>query len=132
MVLISFELSLPPSLVSWVVKVNVKTSMSYMLDKPSVENLMSHEYEYPNHATRLRSQASSCHCKHTCIIENANGVPPDRWYGSFPISKWQDKLTINTSTSLLFTIGYSFLFWDASSNVHYGYAVNFHHEWCMV
>jgi hypothetical protein len=32
---------------------------------------------------------------------------------------------MDTSTSLLFTIGYSFLFWDASSNVHYGYAVNF-------
>jgi hypothetical protein len=93
---------------------------------------MPHEYEYPNLATRLRSQASSCHCKHTCIIENANGVPPAWWYGSFPISKWQDKQTMNTLTSLLFTIGYSFLFWDASSNVHYGYALNFHHEWCMV
>jgi hypothetical protein len=65
------------------------------------------------HATRLRSQASSYHCKHTCIIENANGVPPARWYGSFPISKWQDKQTMNTSTYLLFTIGYSFSFWDA-------------------
>jgi hypothetical protein len=26
---------------------------------------------------------------------------------------------------------YSFLFWDASSNVHYGYAANFHHELYM-
>jgi hypothetical protein len=23
---------------------------------------------------------------------------------------------------------YDFLFWDASSNVHYGHAANFHHE----
>jgi hypothetical protein len=52
MVLISFELSLPLSLASWVVKVNVRTSTRYMLDKPLVENLMSREYEYPNHATR--------------------------------------------------------------------------------
>jgi hypothetical protein len=52
MVLISFELSLPLPLASWVVKVNVRTSMSYMLDKSLVENLMSSEYEYPNHATR--------------------------------------------------------------------------------
>jgi hypothetical protein len=26
---------------------------------------------------------------------------------------------------------YSFLLWDASSNDHYGHAINFHHEWCM-
>jgi hypothetical protein len=26
---------------------------------------------------------------------------------------------------------YSFLLWDALLNVHYGHAVNFHHEWCM-
>jgi hypothetical protein len=26
---------------------------------------------------------------------------------------------------------FSFLFWDASSNVHCGYAANFHHELCM-
>jgi hypothetical protein len=26
---------------------------------------------------------------------------------------------------------YSFLFWDASSNIHYGYAANFHHELYM-
>jgi hypothetical protein len=80
------------------------------------------------HATRLRSQISSCHCKHTCIIENAKVVPPARWYGSFTISKWQDKQTMNTLISLLFTIGYHFLLWDASSNVHYGYAVNFHRK----
>jgi hypothetical protein len=36
------------------------------------------------HATRLRSQASSCDCKHTCIIENANGVPLARWHGTSP------------------------------------------------
>jgi hypothetical protein len=30
------------------VKVNVKTNMSYMLEKPLVENLMSLEYEYLN------------------------------------------------------------------------------------
>jgi hypothetical protein len=45
MVLISFELSLPLSLASWVVKVNV---MANMLDKSQVENLMSLEYEYLN------------------------------------------------------------------------------------
>jgi hypothetical protein len=127
MVLISFELWLPLSLASWVVKVNVRTN-SYMLDKSHVPWI----WVPKPHATRLRSQISSCHCKHTCIIKNANGVPPARWYGSFPISKWQDKQTMNTSTSHLFTIGYSFLFWDASSNVHYGYAINFYHEWCMV
>jgi hypothetical protein len=31
-----------------VVKVNVRRSMSYMLEKPEVKNLMSHEYEYLN------------------------------------------------------------------------------------
>jgi hypothetical protein len=48
MVLISFELSLPLSLASWMVKVNVMANMSYMLDKPQVENLMSLEYKYLN------------------------------------------------------------------------------------
>ena len=60
------------------VKVNVRANMSYMLDKSQVENLVPLEYEYLNlaHATQLRSKVSSCHCKYTCIIENANGVPP--------------------------------------------------------
>jgi hypothetical protein len=48
MVLISFELSLPLSLASLMVKANVRANMSYMLDKPQVENLMSLKYEYLN------------------------------------------------------------------------------------
>jgi hypothetical protein len=48
MVLISFELSLPLSWASWMVKVNVRANMSYMLDKSQVENLMPLEYEYLN------------------------------------------------------------------------------------
>ena len=48
MVLISFELSLPLSQASWMVKVNVMANMSYMLDKSQVENRMLLEYKYLN------------------------------------------------------------------------------------
>ena len=48
MVLINFELSLPLSSASWMVKVNVRENMSYMLDKSQVENLVPLEYEYLN------------------------------------------------------------------------------------
>jgi hypothetical protein len=96
---------------------------------------LSREVRIPKpHATRLRSQASSYHCKHTCIIENANRVPLARWHGNMPTSKWQDKQIMNTSASLLFTIGIAFYFWDASSNVHYGLIClkRIYNFWCSI
>jgi hypothetical protein len=46
-------------------------------------------------------------------------------------SKWQDKQK-NEHLGISFIYHwYSFLLWDALSNVQYGHAVNFHHEWCM-
>jgi hypothetical protein len=68
------------------------------------------KYEYPNlMLLDLESQASSYHCKYTRIIENSQqgtSVPDDME----PTSKWQDKQTMNTSASLLFTIGIDFYF----------------------
>jgi hypothetical protein len=70
---------------------------------------MSLEVRIPKpHATRLRSQASSCHCKHTCIIENRQWGTSSPMTWNKPTSKLQDKQTMNTSTSLLFTIGIAF------------------------
>jgi hypothetical protein len=72
---------------------------------------MSREVRIPKpHATWLRSQASSCRCKHTRIIENRQqGTScPITW--NKPTSKWQDKQTMNTSTSLLFTISIAFYY----------------------
>jgi hypothetical protein len=57
-------------------------------------------------------------------------IPPCPMIWNKPTSKGKDKQTMNTSASFLFTIGIAF-FLDASSNVHYRHAVNFHHELCM-
>jgi hypothetical protein len=79
----------------------------------------------------LDSQASSYHCKYTRIIENhqrGTSVPDD-------MEKVHIKMTGQTDNEHLgisfIYHWYSFLFWDASSNVHNGHAVNFHHELCM-
>jgi hypothetical protein len=70
---------------------------------------MSREVRIPKpHATQLRSQASSCHCKHTRIIENRQRGTSSPMTWNKPTSKWQDKQTMNTSASLLFTIGITF------------------------
>jgi hypothetical protein len=42
---------------------------------------------------------------------------------------------MDTSASLLFTIRYNFLFWDASLNVHYGYVIRLkriYNFWCYM
>jgi hypothetical protein len=61
------------------------------------------KYEYPNlMLLYLESQASSCHCKYTRIIENhqrGTSVPDDME---------QAHIKMNTSASLLFTIGIAF------------------------
>jgi hypothetical protein len=71
---------------------------------------VSHEVWIPKpHATRLRSQASSCHCKHTRIIENRQWGTSCPMTWNKPTSTWQDKQTMNISASLLFTIGIIFI-----------------------
>jgi len=48
MVLIRFELSLPLSYVSWMVKVKVRANMSCMLEISQIESLMPLEHDYLN------------------------------------------------------------------------------------
>ena len=48
MVLIRFELSLPLSYASWMVKVKVRANMSCMLEISQIESLMPLEYDYLN------------------------------------------------------------------------------------
>jgi hypothetical protein len=108
MVLTSFELSLPPSYASWVVKVASRI-MSICLTNHKLKTSCPVKYEYPNlMLLDLGSQARSCHCKYTRIWRTANGVPPCPMIWNKPTSKWQDKQTMNTLTSLLSTIGIAF------------------------
>jgi hypothetical protein len=93
------------------VKVNARTIMSICLTNHTLKTSCPVKYEYPNlMQLNLGSQASSCHCKYTHIIENCNGVPPCPMTWNKPTSKWQDKQTMNTSASLLYTIGIAFYF----------------------
>jgi hypothetical protein len=90
------------------------------------------KYEYPNlMLLDLGSQASSCHCKYTRIIEKrqrGTSLPDDMEQAHIKMAGQTD----NEYLDIFFIYHwYSFLFWDASSNVDYGHAVNFHHEWCM-
>jgi hypothetical protein len=93
---------------------------------------VSREYEYPNlMLLDLESQASSCHCKYMCIIENCQwgtSVPNDMEQAHIKMIGQTDNEHLNISFIYYW---YSFLLRDASSNVHYGHAVNFHHELCM-
>jgi hypothetical protein len=69
------------------------------------------KYEYPNlMLLDLESQAGSCHCKYMCIFENRQWGTSCPMTCNKPTSKWLDKQTMNTSTSLLFTIGIAFYF----------------------
>jgi hypothetical protein len=53
------------------VKVNARTIMSISLTNHKFKTSCPVKYEYPNlMLLNLGSQASSCHCKYTCIIEN--------------------------------------------------------------
>jgi hypothetical protein len=93
---------------------------------------MSHGYEYPNlMLLYLESQASSCDYKYTRIIENCQrgtSVPDDMEQAHIKMTGQADNEHLNIS--FIYHL-YSFLFSDASSNVHYGHATNFHHELCM-
>jgi hypothetical protein len=90
------------------------------------------KYEYPNlMLLDLESQASSCHCKYTRIIENRQwgiSVPDDMEQAHIQMTGQTDNEHLDISFIYHW---YSFLLWDASSNVHYGHAINFHHELCM-
>jgi hypothetical protein len=90
------------------------------------------KYEYPNlMLLDLESQASSCHCKYTRIIENhqrGTSVPDDMEQAHIKMTGQTDNEYLGISFIYHW---YSFLFRDASSNVHYGHTVNFHHELCM-
>jgi hypothetical protein len=90
------------------------------------------KYEYPNlMLLDLESQASSCYCKYTRIIENrqwGTSVPNDMEQAHIKRTGQIDNEHLDISFIYHW---YSFLFWNASSNVHYGHAVNFHHELCM-
>jgi hypothetical protein len=92
---------------------------------------VSREYEYPNLMLfYLESQASSCHCKYIRIIENhqrATTMPDDMEQAHIKMTGQAHNEHLDIS--FIYHL-YSFLFWDASSNVHYGHAKNFHHELC--
>jgi hypothetical protein len=90
---------------------------------------MPREYEYSN--LMLLYYASSCHYKYTRIIKNR------QWGTSMPDDMEQAHIKMigqvdneHLDISFIYHL-YSFLFQDASSNVHYGHATNFHHELCM-
>jgi hypothetical protein len=69
------------------------------------------EYEYLHQMLlNMDHKISSCHCRHNSIIESVNWGTSCPWDGSFLIPKWQDKQTINTSASLLFTMGIAFYY----------------------
>jgi hypothetical protein len=79
----------------------------------------------------LESQASSCYYKYARIIENrqrGTSVPDDMEQAHIEMTGQTDNEHLDIS---LIYHWYSFLLRDASSNVHYGHAVNFHHELCM-
>jgi hypothetical protein len=90
------------------------------------------KYEYPNlMLLDLESQASSCLYKYTRIIENrqqGTSVPDDMEQARIKMTGQTDNEYLGISFIYHW---YSFLFLDASSNVHYGHAVNFYHELCM-
>jgi hypothetical protein len=90
------------------------------------------KYEYPNlMLLYLVSQVSSCYCKYTRIIENrqwGTSVPDDMEQAHLKMTGQTDNEHLGISFIYHW---YSFLLWDASSNVHYGHAVNFYHELCM-
>jgi hypothetical protein len=84
--------------------------MSICLTNYKLKTSCPMKYEYPNlMLLDLESQASSCHCKYTRIIENR------QWGTSLPDDMEQAHIKMIGQT-------------DASSNVHYGHAVNFCHE----
>jgi hypothetical protein len=93
---------------------------------------MSREYKYPNlMLLYLEFQASSCHCKYTCIIENrqwGTSVPDDMEQAHIKMIGQTDNEHLDISFIYHW---YSFLLRDVSSNVHYGHAINFHHELCI-
>jgi hypothetical protein len=90
------------------------------------------KYEYPNlMLLDLEFQASSYNCKYTRIIENrqrGTSVLDDIEQAHIKMIEQTDNKHLGISFIYQW---YSFLFWDASSNVHYGHAINFHHKLCM-
>jgi hypothetical protein len=106
--------------------------MSICLTNHKLKTSCPVKYEYPNlMLLDFRSQASSCHCKYTRIIENhqrGTSLPDDMEQVHIKMTGQIDNEHLGISFIYHW---YSFLLWDASSNVHYGHAVNFHHEWCM-
>ena len=65
------------------------------------------------------------------IIENrqwGTSVPDDMEQAHTKMTGQADNEHLDISFIYLL---FSFLLWDASSNVHHGYAANFHHELCM-
>ena len=64
------------------------------------------------------------------IIKNCTGVPLAPWHEQAHVKTTRQTDNEQSQHSFIY-YGYSFLLWGASLNEHYGYAVNFHHEWCM-
>jgi hypothetical protein len=132
MVLTSFELSLPHHKhLEWL-ELMREQLWSICLTNHKLKTSCPVKYEYPNvMLLDLGSQASSCHCKYMPIIKNrqrCTSVPDDIEQAHIKMTGQTD----NEHLSISFIYHwYSFLFWDTSSNVHYGDAVNFHHELCM-
>jgi hypothetical protein len=80
---------------------------------------MSREYDYLNlMLLYLESQVSSCHCKYIHIIENrkwGTSMPDDMEQAHIKMTGQADNEHLDIS--FIYYL-YSFLFWDASSNVH--------------
>ena len=108
--------------------------MSSVLDKVWVECLMPREYEYLHHGVTQLGPQSKFKLKSLQVIiaslRVAPGVPLVPGHEQAHVQTTRQTYNEQSQHSFIY-YGYSFLVWGASLNEHYGYAVNFHHEWCM-
>jgi hypothetical protein len=95
--------------------------MSICLTNHKLKTSCPVKYEYPNlMLLNLGSQASSYHCKYMRIIKNrqrGTSVPDDMEQAYIKMIGQIDNEHLGISFIYHW---YSFLFWDVSSNVHYG------------
>jgi hypothetical protein len=88
--------------------------MSICLTNHKLKTLCPVKYEYPNlMLLNLGSQARSCHCKYTRIIENhqrGTSLPDDMEQAHIKMTGQIDNEHLRSSASLLFTIGIAFYF----------------------
>jgi hypothetical protein len=93
---------------------------------------VSHEYEYPNlMPLNLEPQAMLLSLLVYMYHRNrqwGTSVPDDMEQAHVKMIGQTDNEHLDISFICHL---FSFLLWDASSNVHHGYAANFHHKLCM-